>query len=891
MWGPAVVGGLALVVASWTASFPAIPVLLLVAALTAAAERIRFPLPTGGHQTLSAAVTLPAIVLLGPVATAWASSFGVLIGDRVLRRRRRWSATVFYAGQRNLTILIAGTVWGALLGRPGWLGHPGFDAAGQSLVNGLLGLLISYAGAATILLAAFLSVSRHLPFWGMLATEATWRLPATWTLGAFGLAVAGTTGGIPIQTATETGYLLSGLLAVSLIALLLASRRQQLKEIANLHGAMTDLLHTLDLRDLLAVFSDRVARLTDPDMLWITLRRVDGGYEVPLARTPGIDPTLLTTRPREGDVDALGLALTGAQPQRIADYLRDPRKTSEAARLFGLHRVRAVLAMPLRAAGEPVGMMTLTKPVPGYFTEHHEELVGALTAQAAVVVRNAQLYQTSQRVVARFEALKAISERTSSQQDLRNVFDLIADSAREILGADRFALFLGEPGRVVTHSFTRGLSQEHVRTAETRLREGIGLGSLAMKTKEPRVSTDVLADPIASHTLAMKAGYRTVAVFPLKYREMVIGVMNLYHNEIHPYGESDVELGRALANQAAIAVQNARLLQEAERRAHQHGLLNLAFTRVAASLSPGELFDLVAEELHTTLGYTFVMIQLIDEDQLRHVADRGYIAVKQVSPLAAGIMGRVARTGEPALATDVARDPDYIQSDPRVTQEACVPIVHQGRVIGVINAETIQPRLTQTDLDLLTTLAGYAAIALEKAELHEQTRAFATTDGLTGLFNYRAFWQALDREIERSTHPDGAPLSLLLVEIDKFKRYNDTYGHLKGDEVLRLVARVLRQESRVQIDFVARYGGDEFMLLLPRTTKREAAVVADRIRRAMETTPFIADLEVASVTLSLGVASSPEDGRSAGALVEAADRSMYRAKKQGGNAVALAMPS
>src|SRR5262249_14378803 len=142
--------------------------------------------------------------------------------------------------------------------------------------------------------------------------------------------------------------------------------------------------------------------------------------------------------------------------------------------------------------------------------------------------------------------------------------------------------------------------------------------------------------------------------------------------------------------------------------------------------------------------------------------------------------------------------------------------------------------------------------------------------------NYRAFWQAFDREIERAERADDAPLSLLLVEIDKFKNYNDTYGHLKGDEVLRLVARVLRQESRAQIDVIARYGGDEFVLLLPRTRKREAALIADRIRRGMETTPLIADLEVACVTLSLGVASFPEDGSSPGAVLEAADRSMYR---------------
>ncbi len=866
------------------------PVLLLVAVLGAAAECLRFPLPSGGHFTFSAAVVLPAIALLGAVPAAWASSAGVLIAGGILRQHRRWTVTVFYAGQRVLAVLIAGTVWSALLGRPLWLGDPGLASAGANLIDALLGLLTSYAAVATILITLFFSVARQQPFWSMLTTEATWRLPATSILGAFGLAVAGIPGGFPIRTATETGYLLSGLLAVSLIALLLAARREQTKELANLHGAMTDLLHAFDLGDVLAVFADRVARLTSPDMLWITLRRMDGGYEVPLVRTPGLDATALMTRPREGDADALGLGVTEAAPHRIADYLSDPRRTTEAARLFGPHRVRAVLTMPLRAAGEPVGMLTLTKPVPGYFTEHHEELLGSLTAQAAIVVRNAHLYQTSRRLVARFEALKAISERTSSEQDLKNVFDLIAESAREILGADRFALYLGEPGRVVTHSFTRGLSEEHVRTDEMRLREGIGLASLAMKTKEPRVSSDVFADPIASHTQATRAGYRSLAAFPLRYRDTITGVMILYHNEIRPYGESDVELGKALANQAAIAVQNARLLQEAERRAHQHGLLNLAFTRVAAASGPGELFDLVAEELHTTLGYPFVMIRLINGDQLRHVADRGYLAVKQTVPLAAGIMGRVARTGAPALATDVARDPDYVPSDARVTQEACVPVVHQGQVIGVLNVETIQPRMTQTDVDLLTTLAGYAAIALEKAELLEQTRASATTDGLTGLFNYRAFWQAFDREIERSADAN-APVSLLVVEIDKFKSYNDTYGHLKGDEVLRLVARVLQQESRAQVDFVARYGGDEFVLLLPRTTKREAALIADRIRRGMETTPFIADLEVASVTLSLGVASFPEDGNTPGALVEAADRSMYRVKKQGGNAVALATPS
>jgi diguanylate cyclase (GGDEF)-like protein len=148
----------------------------------------------------------------------------------------------------------------------------------------------------------------------------------------------------------------------------------------------------------------------------------------------------------------------------------------------------------------------------------------------------------------------------------------------------------------------------------------------------------------------------------------------------------------------------------------------------------------------------------------------------------------------------------------------------------------------------------------------------------------------MERELERSMRY-GLPLALIMIEIDKFKRFNDAYGHLRGDEVIRMIARVLQQEHRAQIDIVARYGGDEFMILLPHTQKVTAAEVAERIRRAAEATPLISAVELASVTLSLGVACYPEDGKSPDALVEAVDRSMYRAKQQGGNAVAVANTS
>jgi diguanylate cyclase (GGDEF)-like protein len=151
-------------------------------------------------------------------------------------------------------------------------------------------------------------------------------------------------------------------------------------------------------------------------------------------------------------------------------------------------------------------------------------------------------------------------------------------------------------------------------------------------------------------------------------------------------------------------------------------------------------------------------------------------------------------------------------------------------------------------------------------------------------------WAAFERELARAIRY-GAPLSVVMVEVDRFKHYNDTHGHLRGDDALRQVARVLTDEHRTQVDVVARYGGDEFVTLLPQTGKAEAAAVAERIRCAVGGglgSPADGDGATPLMTVSLGVASFPEDGRTIEGLLRAADRSMYEAKAAGGDAVAVA---
>ncbi|HET8678643.1 MAG TPA: sensor domain-containing diguanylate cyclase, partial [bacterium] len=211
-----------------------------------------------------------------------------------------------------------------------------------------------------------------------------------------------------------------------------------------------------------------------------------------------------------------------------------------------------------------------------------------------------------------------------------------------------------------------------------------------------------------------------------------------------------------------------------------------------------------------------------------------------------------------------------------------------GKVLGVFNVESARlAAFGSRDLHMLMTLASYAVIAIQNAHLYEQAQRLAITDGLTELHNHRYLFDALDRLLERARR-DTQPLSLIMLEIDNFKRFNDTYGHQQGDEVLRTISMLLRRGSRPS-DIVARHGGDEFMVVLPGTSKTPAQETAERLRRAVEAYPLIlAGDVVTAVTLSVGVASFPHDGHTVDTLVEAVDRAQYTAKRSGGNKVHVA---
>ncbi len=260
-----------------------------------------------------------------------------------------------------------------------------------------------------------------------------------------------------------------------------------------------------------------------------------------------------------------------------------------------------------------------------------------------------------------------------------------------------------------------------------------------------------------------------------------------------------------------------------------------------------------------------------------------------------GIAGQVCQSGLPLLVENIAQDrrlshaprPRY-----RTPSFLSVPLKKSDRIIGVVNvADKINGQnFTDEDLGLLQAIGSFITMAMERSDLHvraEELKEISITDPMTGLLNRRYFQERLTEEIER-TRRHGLPICLIIIDIDDFKQVNDKYGHLIGDEVLKDVSQVIRNTIRT-IDVASRFGGEEFTVILPHTSKDDAVLIANRL---CELISKGGDLQkkiqgMKALTVSIGLASFPEDAQSVNELIDSADRALYQAKHSGKNRVVV----
>lgn len=310
---------------------------------------------------------------------------------------------------------------------------------------------------------------------------------------------------------------------------------------------------------------------------------------------------------------------------------------------------------------------------------------------------------------------------------------------------------------------------------------------------------------------------------------------------------------------------------------------------LTSTLESDRVLQLITEKVGELLNAKNWSLLLVDEakEELYFgiIVGEGSDKIKKKRlKLSEGIAGWVVLNKEPILIPDVSKDkrffPDIDKASGFKTESIiCAPLISRGKVLGVIELinKKIGVEFTESDLESLTHLADYIAIALDNAINFEKIQDLSIKDDLTCLYNTRFFHEMLEREIKRAVRKKR-DLSLIFMDLDHFKDVNDTYGHLYGSALLKEVAEVIRKSVR-NIDIPIRYGGDEFVIILPETAKEQAGFVAQRILENIRQHVFLKEEGLnLRLTASIGYAAYPDDAKDIEELIKAADNAMYKIK-------------
>jgi two-component system, cell cycle response regulator len=363
------------------------------------------------------------------------------------------------------------------------------------------------------------------------------------------------------------------------------------------------------------------------------------------------------------------------------------------------------------------------------------------------------------------------------------------------------------------------------------------------------------------------------------------------------------EVGQKMRDLAAVAVENARLYEEAQARTQELTSLLKVSETLTSTLNAPALLQMVSRQVRSLIGCDFVAFIHVDREagtlmpMVVHQPEMGP-PLELPSRLGEGLVGRVALTGR-AEALNRKSEAVWLEVaehiPPGLHSALCVPLVVESRVDGVIALGRIGTRgFDADDLRLVAIISGQISAVLENISLHEQVKDQAVRDGLTQVFNRGYLYERLAEELLRAEQ-SGAACSFIMLDIDNFKAFNDSHGHLAGDEMLRRVSQAITQSVR-KVDVVGRYGGEEFGIVLPQTSAQAAYAVGERIRKAVEELGTDAvrwsaasdSRKAARVTVSLGVSAYPEMAGTHVDLVARADEALYRSKALGKNKVSLA---
>jgi len=684
---------------------------------------------------------------------------------------------------------------------------------------------------------------------------------------------------------------------------LLARARRELRRARALRSVTKELTGTLELGSLLEDVVELTRTMFEADKAGLWLLDDDKEHPFQIAAHHGLgDDFLAQVRTLSVNAATIGSrAIRERRSYAIRNADRD-EASGLMREVYGAERIRTACLVPLIGGDRPLGLLGLYHQRDQPWPEEEVALLQAFADQAAIAIQNARLYRSVADQAARMRSIQDLSARLNRLTDVRAIAEAIVAQASTLADYHDIRVYQIDWDRRTCDpiAFTQERLEGDPDDAESLLRVAVGEGFTGWVAEhgEPLLINDAIEDERGKTIDGTEDVPESMLLVPMLYEGRTLGVIVLSQLGYHRFTTDDLQTMSIFAGYAAQAMANAttygQLVEQStelrQRAASQRHLLETN-ERLLGTLDPADVLETIADGLRDVVAYDNLSIYRADHDRgammpvlarERHAAQ----VSRYIIPFRRGLMGWAVEHAQPILANDALNDPRALQipgtpAEPEAV--VVVPLIADGEVLGALNVSRVggpEAHFSESDFELVQLFAAQASIALRNADTHHAMSQRARTDALTGLANHGAFQQELARLVDEAgagSFGRARRLAVLMMDLDSFKAYNDRHGHPAGDALLHEAATTIYGAARSD-DRVFRYGGDEFALILPGSSRAEAARVAERIRAAVAQLTANA---ACPVTITIGVAGLPGDARDRASLIEAADTALYYGKRAG----------
>lgn len=546
------------------------------------------------------------------------------------------------------------------------------------------------------------------------------------------------------------------------------------------------------------------------------------------------------------------------------------------------------------------GRLTESQPANSVYLGHFLTVAATLFITAYIANYFAGMLRRDERTIrqqlSEINALYTVTRSVSGTVSTEEVARTILLRAMELDHASAGSLILFNEMSEGMLVAVKGLSAEDLHDYQKSIRNhNYPITSRLLSDPKGIYEPNLENDPELQTAVAVPTT-RSFYATPLYNENKLIGTLNLMFDRPYTMPVNSWNLLVAMSQQGALAIERTSLLADAQRAAREMtGLYHIGLA-TTSSIDIDEVLHLIYEQVNRVLHPDTFYIALYDEDAVELQYD---IFIERGQPLPpfkqrldnSGISGWVIRNRKPIFIRFWDMEIEQLPFEASVvgiaTQSVItVPLIAKNKIVGVMSAQALEPdAFDQNHLRLLTSIAGQAAMALENARLHATVNDQAQRDALTGVFHHGSFLSKLQNSLKQA-HAEQQTVGLIMMDIDKFKQYNDTYGHLVGDDVLRNAVVAIQNHLKAT-DVVGRWGGEEFGIVLPGVSRTQARQIAERIRITLAHNP-VRDLHgraIPAPTVSQGIAIYPEDATNIEELIDKADAALYHAKDLGRNQI------